>query len=279
VPFCGLKKVFCCQKAFVILFARAARASQNQAAMSKQMTPYTSPAPFASAHIRARIVKILLIVGAVATGLTFLSEALSFVFPPLTDDQELGDNPIGAVLSLFTFLFALFEFVIYWATVVFFLVWLYRAYNNLRAFDPDRPNEYSTGWALGSFFIPFVNLIIPYRAIKETWQKSGPSDEALLSAPSPPAWFSIWWMFWLLSSMAGNLSLRLSLDENVSERIATMVSMVAGALSIVAAVFAYVVVNAIDKRQEETSGKLRLGNLPVPPPPPTNLPISDAVVP
>src|SRR6185369_13998623 len=98
----------------------------------------------------------------------------------------------------------------------------------------------------------FVNLIIPYRAIKETWQKSGPSDEALLSAPSPPAWFSIWWMFWLLSSMAGNLSLRLSLDENASERIATMVSIVAGALSIVAAVFAYVVVNAIDKRQEET---------------------------
>lgn len=220
--------------------------------------------------------KILLIVGAVATGVTLLAEALSLVFP-LTDDQELGDNPIGAVVMLIMFLLALLDLIIYLATVVLFLMWLYRAYGNLPAFNPwYRPN-YSRGWALGSFFIPFVNLVVPYRAVKETWQKSGPPDEALLSEPGPPAYFPIWWLFWLLASFAGNISLRVSFNESVAESTATIISMIASALFIVAAVFAYLVVDAIDKRQEDTSGKLRLKEIPGPPPPPPNL--SDPVAP
>lgn len=245
------------------------------------MNPSPYPAPFTSAHLRARIVKILLIVGAVATGISLLAEALSLAFPPLTDDQEFGDNPIGAAIMLIIFLLALVELIIYLTTVVFFLMWLYRAYDNLRAFDRWRRLNYSPGWAVGSFFIPFVNLVVPYRAVKEVWQKSGPPDEALLSEPGPPAWFPIWWLFWLLAAFAGNISMRASFNENVPESTATMISIVASALSIVAAVFAYLVVDAIDKRQEETSGKLELGKFSGPPPPPANLPLpmSDVVAP
>ncbi len=58
-----------------------------------------------------------------------------------------------------------------------------------------------------------------------------------------------------------------------------MISIVASALSVLAAVFAYLVVDAIDKRQEETSGKLGLGKFSGPPPPPTNLSMSDVAVP
>ena len=242
-------------------------------------SPYPAPAPFTSADVRASIVKILLIVGAVVTGMSLLAEALSFVVRPLTDDQELGDNLTGATLMLIRFLFALLELIIYVTTVVFFLMWLYRAYNNLRAFNPSRRLNYSPGWAVGSFFIPFANLVVPYRAVKELWQKSGPPDEAFLSEPGPPALFPIWWLFWLLSAFAGNISMRASFNENVPERTATMISMVASALSIVAAVFAYLVVDAIAKRQKETSGKLKLGNFPGPPPPPANLPILDVGVP
>ena len=240
---------------------------------------YPSPAPFTSAHTRANIVKILLIAGAVVTGMSLLAEALSLALPPLTDDQELGDNPMGAGILLVLFGLSLFELIIYLATIVFFCMWLYRAYNNLRAFNPSRRLDHSPGWAVGSFFIPLVNLVIPYRAVKEVWQKSGPPDEALLSEPGPPAYFPIWWLFWLLASFAGNISMRLSFNESVPERIATMVSIVASALSIVAAGFAYLVVNAIDKRQEETSAKVKLGNFSGPPPPPPNLPVSDAVAP
>jgi len=158
-------------------------------------------------------------------------------------------------------------------------MWLYRSYDNLRAFSPSRRLNHSPGWAVGSFFIPFVNLVVPYRAVKEVWQKSGSPDEALLSEPSPPAWFPIWWLFWLLASFAGNITMRASFDETVPESTATMFSIVASALSILAAVFAYLVVDAIDKRQEEISGKLKLGKISGPPPPPANLPMSDVVAP
>ncbi|HEU4508676.1 MAG TPA: DUF4328 domain-containing protein [Pyrinomonadaceae bacterium] len=221
--------------------------------------------------------KILLIAGAVATGISSAAEAISLAFP-LTDDQEVGDNPIGIALVLIIFLLALVELAIYSATVVFFLMWLYRAHDNLRAFNPWVRTDHSRGWAIGSFFVPFVNLVIPYRAVKEVWQKSGPPDEAFLAEPGPPAFFPAWWVFWLFASITSNISMRLAFNENVPESTATIVSIVAGVLFIVAAVFAYLVVDAIDKRQEETSEKLRLGKLSGPPPPPTNLSMSGIAV-
>ena len=240
------------------------------------MNPSPYPAPFNSAHVRANIVKILLIVDAVATGISLLAEALSVPFR-LTDDQELGSNLMGAAIVLIMSLFALLRLIIYLTTGVFFSMWLYRAYKNLRAFNPWRPLDSSPGWAVGSFFVPFVNLIVPYRAVKEVWQKSGLLDEELLSEPSPPALFPAWWLFWLLAAFSGNISMRVSFNENVSESTATMIAMVASVLSIVAAVFAYLVVDAIDKRQEETSGKLNLGKFTGPPPPPANLAMLDVV--
>jgi len=237
------------------------------------MNPSPYPAPFTSAHGRARVVKLLLIVGAVVTGMSLLAEALSLVFPPLSDDQELGDNLVGAAITLSVFLLALLEFILYLTTVVSFSMWLYRAHNNLRSFDPLTRLSYSAGWAVGSYFVPFVNLVVPYRAIKEVWQKSRLPEDALLFETDPPRSFPIWWLFWLLASFAGNLSMRASFNENVSESTATMISMVASALSILAAIFAFVVVRGIDQRQEEASGKAQLGKFSGPPSPPANLPL------
>ena len=241
------------------------------------MNPSPYPAPYNSAHGRARIVKILLAVGAIATAMSLLCEALSLAFPPLREEQELGDNPIGAVVVLLTALVALLEFFIYLVTVIFFLMWLYRAYNNLRVFNSwDRPT-YSPGFAVGSFFIPFANLVIPYRVVKETWQKSGMPDEGYLAATNPPSSFPIWWLFWLLAGFANNISIRLSFSDGVPANTATMVSIVASALSILAAVFAYLVVDAIDQKQEETSAKLKLGQFPAPPPPPSDLSVPNVM--
>ena len=241
------------------------------------MNPSPYPARFTSAHGRATIVKALLIIGAIVTALLLVAEALSFVFPPPTDDQEVGENAIGLVVVLIVFLLAILTIIIYVATVVFFCMWLYRAYDNLRPLNAWRRLDHSPGWAVGSFFIPFVNWVVPYRAVKEVWQKSGPQDEALFSEPSPPAWFPIWWAFWLLSSFAGNISMRVSFNENVDLTTSTIISIVANALGIVAALLAYVVVEAIDVRQERTSATL--GNLSGPPPPPTNLPLPQVVAP
>ena len=155
------------------------------------MNPSLSPAPFNSAHFRASFVKILLAVGAIVTGIALLAEALSLALPPLTEDQKLSDNMMGAAIGLVIFLVSLLEFIIYITTVVFFLMWLHRAYKNLRALNPANRLDHSPGLAVGSFFIPFANLYFPYRVVKEVWQKSWPADETFLYAPSPPATFAL----------------------------------------------------------------------------------------
>ena len=236
------------------------------------MSPY--PKPFNSAHVRAATVKILLIVGAVVTAISLVVEALSLAVP-VADEQALVENPLSAVVTLLMILVGLLVLIVYVVTVVFYLMWLFRAHNNLQAFDPWCRTNYSAGWAVGSFFVPFVNLVVPYRAVKEVWQKSGPPD--VLAEPGPPASFGLWWTFWLLACFAGRLSLRLTFNENVAESTATQVSIVASALSIIAAFFAYLVVDAIDKKQEETSRKLQLVGFAGPPPPPANLAMPDVV--
>lgn len=243
------------------------------------MTPSPVPARFNSAHFRARMVKILLIVGAITTAFSIVVETISLPYLATLEEPDVADNPTAVVLVLLVFLIAIVELVIYVTTVVFFVMWLYRAYSNLRAFDPVRPLDHSPGWAAGSFFIPFVNLIVPYRAVRETWQKSGPPDEALFAEPKPPAYFPVWWLFWILGSIAGNIAMRASFSGNVDQTTITMTSITAGALSIVAAVFAYMVVNSIDQRQEETSERIKLGRFSEPPPPPINLATPEIVAP
>ena len=240
------------------------------------MNPSPYPTPFNSAHVRARIVKILLIAGAVLTCVSLFAEVLSLGFPLLGEEQDVGDNPIGAALMLLIFLLAVLELLIYVSTVIFFCVWLYRAADNLVAFNPWNRTDYSPGWAVGSFFVPFVNLVVPYRAVKEVWQKSATPDDLLLSTPGAPATFPIWWLFWLLASFAGNISMRVSFNENVPARTATIVSIGASALFIVASVCAYLIVDAIDKKQEEAARKVKLGKFAEPPLP---RPMPDVVAP
>lgn len=231
------------------------------------MYPSPYPAPFISPHMRANIVKILLAVGAIATGISLLVEAVSLGFP-VSEDQEFDANPAGFALALIIFLLAVLELLIYITTVVFFCVWLYRAYANLKVFDRSNVLDYSPGLAVGGFFIPFANLVIPYRAVRETWQKSGTPEESAFALPSAPASFPLWWTFWLAAGFVGKISMRVSFNDSVPHSTATMIGIAAGALSIIAAVFAYFVVDAIDQKQEETTAKLGLGPFSRPQPPP-----------
>jgi hypothetical protein len=65
---------------------------------------------------------------------------------------------------------------VYIATAVAFLMWLYRASNNVAAFG--QRTQHSSGWAVGSFFVPIMNLFVPYQATKDIWQKSEPDAQS-----------------------------------------------------------------------------------------------------
>ena len=95
---------------------------------------------------------------------------------------DLTDDPSDANLALAinsddkvaAYGVALLAFTI--VTVALFLVWFARAYRNVAALR-GRPTSRSTGSAVGWWFVPFANLVVPYQLTRETWVGSEPSDE------------------------------------------------------------------------------------------------------
>jgi hypothetical protein len=218
-----------------------------------------------SAHNRARLVTILLIVGAVISLLTIPSHVLDMYALPIGEDQEISDNPMGFLALALTGVLGLATIAVYIGTTVVFLMWLYRVSNNVAAFGKRTAN--SSGWAVGSFFVPIANLFIPYQSIKDIWSKSEPTGaDATFYSYSPPGFFPAWWGFWIASNIASNAYFRMTLAEAPLEGSA-IVGILSEILSIAAAVFAIQVVKEIDRRQEERAQNLQQV-FPTPPPPP-----------
>lgn len=221
--------------------------------------------PFMSAHKLARLVTVLLIVGAVISLLTIPSHVLNLSVQPFGDDQEISDNLSGYFALAVEGVLRLTAAAVYLATVVVFLMWLYRVSNNVAAFGV--PRQTSGGWAVGSFFVPIANLFIPYQAIREIWNKSDPAAVNSFSyTASPPGFFPAWWGFWIISNISSNAYFRMTMAEAPVEASA-MVGILSEVLSIAAAVFAIQVIKEIDRRQEERARNLQPA-FPTPPPPP-----------
>jgi Domain of unknown function (DUF4328) len=231
------------------------------------MNESPSYSQYVSAHSRATIVKALLIAGAIVSVLAMVVAAMELVFAPITGEEEVAENVGGYVVALLTLGIGLLTLAVFVATVVFFLMWLYRSYKNLPAFGVTS-TSYSPGWAIGSFFVPFANLVIPYRAVKELWQNSVAGKTFSFASGSPPSWFPLWWGFWLASNIASNIYFRLSMSGTASREAIAIVDIASEALSIIAALLAIMVIGEIDRRQEEASRSLALPQFPSPPMPP-----------
>jgi hypothetical protein len=164
----------------------------------------------------------------------------------------------------------LIELAVFILTAVLFLFWIYRVYKNLRPLGADRLG-YSPGWAVGSFFIPFANLFIPFRIIREIWVNSDPLVREPVETwqrSGPPALLSWWWGFWVAANILTRIASRFSDSAETPEQLFlySKLEIMASALTIGAAIFAIMVVRGIDKRQEARSKQQQL--LQEPPPPP-----------
>lgn len=221
-------------------------------------SPYT-PTPtfqpkYISTHKRAQIVRILLMVGIVLSVLTLVFLLVEYAFPEVTNFEEETPGAATLVFALFLLGLAFLEIGVYIVTIVFFLMWLYRSFENLPAFGVPRNSiKHSSGWAVGSFFIPFVSLVVPYRAVKELWNKSVPNSGTMFGDQSPPGFFPAWWAAWLLSNFASKAYLRFSFNDQLSPAADSIFGAVTSALSILAALLAIKVVGEIDKQQSESS--------------------------
>jgi hypothetical protein len=81
------------------------------------------------------------------------------------------------------------------ATVVTWCMWQHAAQRTAIAMS-SQPLNFSPGWAVGWWFIPFANLVQPFRTVKELWKAShGGAWENMKTWGVIP----VWWAFWLAS--------------------------------------------------------------------------------
>lgn len=139
-------------------------------------------------------------------------------------------------------------------TGVAFLLWLYRATQNARALRSESL-EFTPGEAARSFFIPFINLVRPYQAVREVWRASNPCVPPLSSASFRSVGGSslvlVWWLLYLARNFSGIWTVLVA--RTADSQVETLISgshgaIVVYALTIGAASAAIALVFLIERR-------------------------------
>jgi hypothetical protein len=122
--------------------------------------------------------------------------------------------------------------IVYLVTCVLWVIWQYQLANSI-ADQVDR----SPGWHLGSWFIPFANLVMPFQNIRDLWRKLISPDAALVG-------------WWWAATLASGVALRISLSYDSGDGLGGLKSevriwLLSSVVGIVSAVLALVMVRKL----------------------------------
>jgi len=202
----------------------------------------------------ARWLVILLVAGAVIDGVAILSTVSQVDLLERAQRGETMADGAASANDLRQQFIGAVQFIVCVATVVLFLRWISRAYRNLGALS-SRKLSFTPGWAIGAWFVPFLNLVRPFQIVRETWWiSSAPSDaerSAPAFSPSAPAVIKWWWAVYLVSGFLGQEVLRTSLSaKSVPDLLSSSyLSIAADSIGIPSALLAIQVVRLISTRQ------------------------------
>ena len=125
------------------------------------------------------------------------------------DEESIESMVIGISAILY--------FISFYISFFFYLAWVRRAYRNLHTLQL-KPTEFSSGWSIGAYFVPILNLFRPYTMMKEIWYGSQPipSKENLYNTQlhlglTSSSFLPLWWAAVIIDRIFSQLSLRLGL--------------------------------------------------------------------
>lgn len=106
--------------------------------------------------------------------------------------EMLLANPMG--YTVFLGIISLIQLGSFFGSIVLVAVWVNQAHRNLHDGGLKELN-YSPGWATASFFIPFVNLWVPFASTRELYNRSVGKAEwhAATSAGPVTSWYACNW--------------------------------------------------------------------------------------
>lgn len=193
---------------------------------------------------RAKIVQALLV-----AGFLFLVAVLIGEIGELTGSIDLAAETPSPMTALYgAALIA--NMVVTIATIILFAMWIYRAAANIVAAEVFG-FDYTPGWAVGWYFIPFANLVKPFAAMRQIWNASHGEEGNALDRGN--GLLAAWWATWLISNIAANVSLRMGLQaESVDTlRLGIQIGAFSSVVSLICYPLALMLVTRITSAQKE----------------------------
>jgi hypothetical protein len=137
-------------------------------------------------------------------------------------------------------------------------LWIYRAHANLRTIGLDELH-YSPGWAVGSFFVPLANLMVPFRAMRELYNRSF-GEEAHFASTSVGDVTS-WWSSFLVGALIQAFLVMIALIDALTPIFFTTPPIANGLLALFAvlllggsAFFLFRIIGAVTAAQNSVTG-------------------------
>lgn len=144
-------------------------------------------------------------------------------------------------------LFALFSLIIFIICAIFFILWFRRAYHNLHKAGV-KDLQFSEGWAARSWFVPFMNLVRPYRIMEEIWDETQRVATGNYKTKDG-SFIGIWWASWIIYNIFSQVSFRFSrMATHINDMMtATLIEIAADCIGIISLLFAVSLVKQVSK--------------------------------
>jgi hypothetical protein len=139
------------------------------------------------------------------------------------------------------------------AGAIVFIRWLRQAYRNVDVVAPGR-RRYGHGWAIGSWFVPILNLWRPKQIVNDVW-RAGARDDA---DAEPGALLAVWWLGFIVSNWVGGIAARIYIQDDTPEELrnGTVAYLISDGIDVVAALLAILVVRAASDRLDDRAGSM-----------------------
>ncbi len=146
----------------------------------------------------------------------------------ITGDVLPQDGLVQGVFFAYGLL-AMAVFALTLAAIPCWMTWHWRAARNLMVLN--RHTDHHPRWHVAYWFVPLVNLWMPYVALGQIYERSNPDG-----ATAPSA-FTLWWVLHVLGNVLNGMAFRMSMRGDAMElaELSTLASVVAAPISLGAA--------------------------------------------
>jgi hypothetical protein len=215
------------------------------------VVPAAAAQPLNGLATALTVLLVLTMLAALAAAAALFNRAslLDDLFSTSFQEVQDADDAVAGTIVLFALLFV--------ATGIVWIVWQFRHAKNARLLGQS--DGLGPGWAIGGWFIPFGNLVLPQLQLLQAAKATDGGGRA--GGQAPPV-VIVWWVLFVISGLVGGFNRNSSDtdvfdDANDIEQFQTndQVAAVGMLLFVVAGVAAIVMVRRLTARQHSVLGE------------------------